>query len=137
MNTLIPMTRLFDAAFASAMDSSGDRSDRAASEVPRADIFEGDADYKIVMDMPGVQNEHLDINLEDSTLTVKAERRFASQEGYQALRKELPNRVSFQRSFHLSKNVDNDKIAAKLDGSVLTVTLPKSEQSLPRRIDVE
>ena len=137
MNTLIPMTRFLDAAFVSAMDSAGNRSDRSSSQIPRSDILEGDADYKIVMGMPGVQTEHLDINLEDSTLTVKAERVFASQEGYQALRKELPNRVSFQRSFNLSKNVDIDKIAAKLDGGVLTVTLPKSEQSLPRRIDVE
>lgn len=137
MNTLIPMSRLLDAAFTTALDSVNDRSDRALSQVPRADILEGESDYMIVMDMPGVQADQLDINLEDHTLTVKAERSFAAREGYQSLRKELPSKVSFQRSFNLSKNVDNDKIAAKLDGGVLMITLPKSEQSLPRRIDVK
>jgi HSP20 family protein len=137
MNTLIPMTRLLDAAFNSALESVNDRSDRALHQVPRADILEGESEFMIVMDMPGVETEHLDINLEDQTLTVKADRAFAAQEGYQALRKELPSKVSFQRSFNLSKNVANDKIAAKLDGGVLKITLPKSETSLPRRIDVK
>jgi HSP20 family protein len=137
MNTLLPVTRLFDAAFAPGADHLVDPSNRTASRIPRADILEGDADFMIVMDLPGVTADDLDINVEDATLTVKAEREFASQDGYRPLRKELPRKVALSRSFNLGKSVDSDKIAAKLDRGVLVVTLPKSERVMPRRIDVE
>ena len=104
---------------------------------PRTNILEGEQDYRILMDLPGVRNEDLDISVEDQTLTVKAERSFEAPEGYQARRSELDGKVTFRRSFNLGKGVDVDKIGARLEHGILTVTVPKSEKAMPRRIEVK
>ena len=57
-------------------------------------------------------------------------------EGFKTLRRERPGRSTFSRSFKLGVSVDEDKVSAKLERGVLTISLPKSVQSLPRRIDV-
>jgi HSP20 family protein len=105
--------------------------------VPRTDIYEGEADYRIVTDVPGVRNEDLDISLEDDVLTIKAARDREVPEGYTARRRELTGKVTFRRSFELGTAVDTDRISATLDDGVLTVVLPKSEKAVPRRIEVK
>ena len=137
MNTLLPVNQLFDAAFGSRDHAGSPNRDQVFKRVPRANILEGDKDYQIRMDLPGVKTENLDINLEEQVLTVKAERSFELPEGYQTRRQELPGKVSFARSFDLGTAVDADKIGAKLEDGLLLITLPKSEQSLPRRIEIQ
>jgi hypothetical protein len=58
--------------------------------LPRTNVLEGAEDYRIVMDLPGVRNEDLDISLENEVLTIKAERSLEVPEGYQSRRSELP-----------------------------------------------
>jgi len=105
--------------------------------LPRTNVLEGEQDFRILMDLPGVRNEDLEINLEDETLVVKAGRDLEAPEGYQPRRSELAGKVTFRRSFDLGNGVDLDKIGAKLENGILTVTVPKSEKMLPRRIDVQ
>jgi len=105
--------------------------------LPRTNILEGDKDYRIVMDLPGVRNEDLDISVEDTTLTVKAERNLEAPEGYASRRSELTGKISWRRSFDLGAAIDAEKIGAKLEQGILTVTLPKSEKTMPRRIAVQ
>jgi HSP20 family protein len=136
MNSLFPMSQLLDAAFRPDPGNGETGGERTWREVPRADILEGDADYVIRMDLPGIKAEDLDISLENQVLTVKAERNREFPEGYQAHRREMPTKVSLRRSFNLGQAVSTESIGAALDEGVLTVTLPKSEQSLPRRIEV-
>ena len=104
---------------------------------PRTNILESEQDYRILMDLPGIRNEDLEISLEDETLTVKAERNYEVPEGYQSRRRESSGKVTFRRSFDLGTAVDAEKIDAKLDGGILTVTLHKSEKTMPRRIEVK
>lgn len=142
MNTLIPLTRLFDAAMNSNFEAqescstSGPGSNRC-SFTPRADISEGEKEFRIAMDLPGVKADNLEIDLENQTLTVKATREEAQPEGFEARRKERPSGTSFERSFTLGNSVDGEKIGARLDSGILTITLPKSQQSLPRKIEVK
>ena len=105
--------------------------------MPRTNILEREQDYLIVADLPGVRNEDLDISLEDETLTIKAERSLDAPEGYTRRRAELDAKITFKRSFDLGSGVDTDKVSAKLDAGILTVTLPKSESVVPRRIEVK
>jgi len=58
-------------------------------------------------------------------------------EGYQLRRNERAGTVTFSRTFNLGNAVDAEKIAAQLDGGVLQITLPKSQSSLPRKIEVQ
>lgn len=134
MNSLIPLTRIFDAAMTGNLDKS---LDNVWTMSPRADISEGEREFRIQMDLPGVKADHLEIDLENQTLTVKASRENELPEGFQSRRRERPDTGRFERSFTLGTSVDADNIAAHLDSGVLQITLPKSDKSLPRKIEVK
>jgi len=108
-----------------------------ARALPRADILEGEKEYRLVMDLPGVERDNLAVELEDQTLTVRARREAPLPEGFKLLHGERAERVEFRRTFTLGRGVDPASISAKVERGVLVVTLPKSEQALPRRIEVK
>ena len=109
----------------------------ASQLTPRTNILEGEQDYRILLDLPGVRNEDLDLSVENDTLTVKAKRSLEVPEGYQSRRTEASDKITFQRSFDLGSSVNADKVGARLEHGILTITLPKSEKNLPRRIEVQ
>ncbi len=134
MNTLIPVTRMLDAALCNL-----DAMDRTvpAAATPRADILEGEQEFRILMDLPGIAAADLEISVESQTLSVKAERKLEVPEGFEPRRRERAGNVGFTRTFRLGAGVDPGNVQAKLLDGVLTLTLPKTEQSLPRRIEVK
>ena len=99
--------------------------------------LEGEKEFRVLMDLPGVPHENLDLSIEDQTLLVKAERTESVPEGFEARRSERAGHVTFSRTFSLGNSVNVDGIEAKFSNGVLTITLPKSEKSLPRRIEVQ
>ena len=135
MNTLLPMTRLIDAALHNTATTCAPHS--ALTATPRADVIEGEQEYRIRMDLPGVQADALEINVERQMLTVKAERKTELPEGFEQLRRERADRTAFTRTFRLGNVVDPDGIKANLQDGVLEIALPKSEQSVARRIQVD
>lgn len=136
MNTLLPMARALDAAFnnCNPVDHS---EDSRTTVTPRADILEGDKEFQVLIDLPGVTLSNLDISVEDQTLTVKAARRAEVPEGLQARRKERYGQVDYVRTFSLGNSIDVDGIGAGFTDGVLNISLPKSEKSMPRRIEVK
>ncbi len=130
---MYPLTTLFQ-----ALENSDANLWPAVSNerTPRADILEGEKDFRIVMDLTGVRNEDLEINVEDDMLNVKAERTFSLPEGYKVRRREMVDKVVFRRSFSLGTAVETDNIQAEMQDGVLSITLPKSTRSLPRKIEV-
>lgn len=136
LNTMIPMGRMLDAAFRGQLED-WQHEERVFATTPRADILESTQEYRIVMDLPGVKTEDLDISLENQNLTVTAERKQDVPEEFQSRRRERAGHVTFSRSFDLSNAIEADKISAKLEHGVLWLTLPKSEKSLPRKIEVK
>ncbi len=135
MNSLIPVSRMLTAALNGELDPWSD-SEGVTRWTPRADILEGEKDYLIMMDLPGVKKEDLEINLEKQNLWVATRQENEAPEGYKTLRRERASRSTFSRSFKLGVTVAEDKVSAKLEQGVLTIRLPKTEQSLPRRIEV-
>ena len=136
MTTLFPVTRMLDAAFNGNLDTRR-HADRCASLTPRADVLEGEKEYRILLDLPGVANDGLDISLENQSLIVKATKAAAIPEGFERRRHERAGEVEFSRTFNLGTAVDSEQISAKLNDGVLQITLPKSAVSLPRRITIE
>ena len=134
MNSLIPLTRIFDAALNGSLEKD---MENVWTVSPRADVSEGEKEFQIAMDLPGVKAENLEIDLENQTLTVKAGRENLMPEGFTSRRRERPNTGRFERSFTLGSSVDADRIGARLEDGVLLITLPKSDKSLPRRIEVK
>ncbi len=132
---MYPIAQLLNAALDPSPGRDGTWT--GAERVPRTNILEGEKDYRLEMDLPGVRNEDLEISVEDDTLTVKAERSLEVPEGYHSRRTEMNGKAAWRRSFELGSGVDVEKIGARLEHGILTVTLPKSEKSLPRRIEVK
>lgn len=133
-----PMTRVLDATFRSPRKGSTRCTESGSwARSPRADVLEGDQEYRILMDLPGVKSEDLEISLENQILSVKTTRENEVPEGFSLARHERPAKTEIQRTFSLGNAIDESKIEAQFRDGVLQMTLPKSEQSLPRRIEVK
>jgi len=135
MTTLFPLARLLDAGFSPFPELESFATTQTL--IPRADVLEGDREFRILMDLPGVSNDELEINLENQTLTVKAKVDRPEAEGFAVRRHERANQMQFSRTFDLGTAIEQEHIAAKLEAGVLQITLPKSETSMPRRIEVK
>jgi HSP20 family protein len=104
--------------------------------VPNTDIHETDEALTLVMEMPGVEKEHIEVKLENDVLQVEGRIDFSKYEGLEPVYAEY-NVGHFTRTFSLSNKIDQDTIQADLQGGILTLTLPKAKQALPRRITIK
>ena len=103
--------------------------------MPSADIFETEEALNVVLEMPGVSRDNVDINVEEGVLTVEGRIDFSKYEGMRPLYSEY-NVGAYRRSFRLSNQVDQAKISAEMQDGVISLTLPKAEKAKPRRIKV-
>jgi HSP20 family protein len=102
---------------------------------PAADIRSNDNEITLVLDMPGVTQGDLDIDLREGVLTVVG--KVADEPvNYRALQQEYEI-GGYLRKFNISDQIDRDGIAATLSDGVLTLVLPKAEQARPRKIQVQ
>ena len=103
--------------------------------VPTTDIFETDDALTVVMEIPGVERQALEVDIENDVLRVDARIDFSKYEELEPLYTEY-NVGHFTRSFTLSNNIDQQQISAQLDDGVLTLTLKKAKEAVPRRIAI-
>jgi HSP20 family protein len=103
--------------------------------VPSTDIYEGEEALTMVMEMPGVEREDVNVQLENDVLRVEGRIDFSKYEGLEPVYAEY-NVGHFTRAFTLSNKIDQEGISAELADGVLTLTLKKSKAALPRRIDI-
>jgi len=108
-----------------------------ANWAPSVDISENDAEFKLVADIPGVNPDDIDISMEKGVLTIKGERNTETVEEKENFRRVERQSGTFYRRFTLPDSADADKIAAKSEHGVLTITIPKQEVALSRRIEVQ
>jgi HSP20 family protein len=103
--------------------------------VPNADIYETKDGLNVVLEMPGVDKNSVDVRVEDDVLKVDGKLDFSKYQGLQPLYTEY-NVGHFARSFRLSGKIDQSKIAADLKDGVLSLRLPLAEQAKPRAIQI-
>lgn len=103
--------------------------------LPNTDIFETDQALSLVVEMPGVDKSKVDVSVEDGVLTIEGRLDFSKYEGMQPVYTEY-NIGHYRRSFALSNKVDQGRISAEMKDGVLTLVLPKPEETKPRRISV-
>jgi HSP20 family protein len=104
--------------------------------LPNADIYETPNELKVVLEMPGIEKDNVEINLEDDMLRVQGRLNLSKYSGLQPLYTEY-NVGHYARSFRLSSRIDQSKIAAEMKNGVLSLTLPKAEEAKPRTIRVK
>ncbi len=100
---------------------------------PPVDIFESDEGLVVLVDLPGVQKEEVQVGVADSVLTIEATPRL--EERGEPLRREFTLRP-YYRQFQLSEKVDQERISAEMRHGVLVVRLPRVAERPPKKIDV-
>ena len=103
---------------------------------PAVDIFEDPRAITVLADMPGVQPEHLTIDLRDGVLTIIGHAAKSDAPNEMPLLQEY-SAATFQRSFTVSEAIDQAQIQATLRQGVLRLRLPKAERAKPREIKVQ
>jgi HSP20 family molecular chaperone IbpA len=103
--------------------------------VPATDIFESDHALTMLVEMPGVSKESIEVKVEGDILTIDGRIDFSKYEGLQPLYTEY-NVGNFSRTFQLSNEIEQAGIKAELKDGVMRLALPKAERAKPRRIEV-
>jgi HSP20 family protein len=100
---------------------------------PRVDVVETDKEIKVIVELPGLEREEIDVGLSQNVLTISGEKRQEKEEkGHSYLRAER-SYGSFKRSIPLPCQVDAGKTDALFRKGVLTITLPKLVKEKARR----
>lgn len=103
---------------------------------PRVDLTESDGTFEIQAELPGIDEKDVEVVVDNDMLTIKGEKseeRTEKEKNYHLTERRYG---SFQRSFQLPGNVDAGRIAARFDKGVLKISLPKTEQSKPKKIAI-
>ena len=127
--------RLFDEFFNEFSHALGSSNDAGFS--PSIDISETDTEIKIAAELPGLDENDVEVSLEDNVLTISGEKKAEHEnEGENYYRVER-SYGSFQRSVTLSHEVETDDIDAIFKNGVLTVVLPKAPEAQAKKIAVK
>jgi HSP20 family protein len=99
------------------------------------DLYRSGDHFVLHCDLAGADPGSVDVSVDGTTLTIRAERSARTKEGVQWLRHERPY-GAFQRQVSLGEGLDLEAINATYDDGVLTVTIPVAERAKPRRIQI-
>lgn len=116
--------------------TTGARPKRQAVFAPPVDILEGKQNVRLVMEMPGVEQDGIDVTLEHGVLTVEGKITPISFDD-STLRYSEYEQGNYRRSFNLSDELNLEEIDASIKDGVLTITIPKSEKMQPKKIIVK
>ncbi|MGI5426127.1 Hsp20/alpha crystallin family protein [Streptomyces sp. CA-179760] len=99
------------------------------------DAYRSGDDFLVHFDLPGIDPETIELDIERNVLSVRAERRSPAPEGAELLVAERPTGV-FTRRLFLGDTLDTERIDASYEAGVLTLRIPVAEQAKPRRIQI-
>ncbi len=129
------MNRAFDDLF------RGDLFDTSSfltqSWSPVVDVSETKDSYVITAELPGVRKEEVKITMHDNLISIRGEKKGESEKKSENFHRLERTFGSFERTFSVPGTVKSDAIEAKYDDGVLTITLPKTEESKERIVDVK
>jgi HSP20 family protein len=107
------------------------------TRAPAVDVQEKDDEYLMEVELPGLTDKDIELNVEDNILTLSSKKEEKTEEkknGY--VIRERRNH-EFARTFVLPAEVDREKIKAEFNNGLLVVNIPKKPEAKPRRIDVK
>ena len=120
------------------MDAFSDRTQRGAGAgvFPPINLTEDEDHFNLRAELPGVKNQDLDIQATANNLTISGERKLAPVEESARYHRREREGGRFSRAFALPKEIDPDRIEARLSNGILTIRLPKAESAKPKRIAI-
>jgi HSP20 family protein len=108
-----------------------------ASFSPNINISETDNKLSIDVDIPGMNKEDINVNLENGTLTISGERKNKSEEEGRTFHRVETRYGSFKRSFQLPDNVDEESVEASYENGILTIDIDKKEEKVRKQINIK
>jgi HSP20 family protein len=100
------------------------------------DAYRRGDEFHVELDLPGVDPDSIDLTVEQSVLTIRAERRFQPQENDEIVVTERPQ-GTFSRQLLLSQTLDTENLRAEYVDGVLRLTIPVAERAKPRKIEID
>lgn len=110
------------------------RSQARARQIP-IDAYRRGGEFKIHLDVPGVDPDSIELTVEHDVLSIRASRSWLPAEGDQIQVTER-SQGEFGRQLFLGQNLDRDRLTATCENGVLTVTIPMAAHTRPRRIEI-
>ncbi len=111
-------------------------SSRRDNFVPSIDISETDDQFLISAELPGMEKEDITISLENGRLAISGERSFENEEKGKKYHRVETKYGSFERSFQLPDNVDEQSIAATYENGLLNISIDKNEDKVKKQIEI-
>ena len=133
--SLLPDFDVFDRFFDNTWLSESDKG--ISSWIPAFDISETETEYVITGEIPGIDAKDLDITLKDEILTIKGEKKHEKEDKDKSYHRVERYYGSFSRSFRVSDKVKTDELDATYKDGVIRLTLPKREDTKPKKIEVK
>jgi HSP20 family protein len=99
------------------------------------DVYQDKDQFTVVVELPGLKKEEIEISLHDDTLTISGERKREESSEQEFLTERSYGK--FQRSLTLPSAVDAEAVKANYKNGLLQVVLPKAEQTKPKQIEVD
>jgi HSP20 family protein len=106
------------------------------SWIPALDVWETDAEVVYALDLPGIPQDKISVELDDGALTVSAERELTSEVNREQFHRFERRYGTFARTIGLPQGVTEDAVRAEFEDGVLEVHVRKPEQPKPRRIQI-
>lgn len=117
------------------MRKTGESNGKTRYRTPRVEIFETPEDVTLRAEMPGVAKEDFDIGIEGDDLTIKGKRKPVNS-GLRLIHGGIDG-ADYYRAFTLGDALDTTSVKAKLEGGILTLSLSKKPEILPRKVEIE
>jgi HSP20 family protein len=104
--------------------------------VPPVDVYEDEQTLILKLEIPGVNEEDLNVSLENNTLTIQGERKFEKEEKEENFHRIERRFGSFARTFRLPNTVDTEKVEANYEKGILKIALAKRAEAKPKQIKI-
>lgn len=134
-----PERDVFSKRFTDIMDEffNDEVRTRQESFSPSMDISENEKEFVIEVEVPGMDKENIQINMEKNVLTISGERKFQEKEEDKQYHRVESHYGTFSRSLTLPDNADSESIQAAYENGILSISIKKSEKSLKKQIEIK
>jgi HSP20 family protein len=133
---LVTLQDRVNSLFEGFSDVSGKDQLAAGTFVPPVDIYEDEHNLVLKLEIPGVNEEDLQVSLENNILTVKGERKFEKEEREENFHRIERRFGAFTRTFRMPNTVDGENTSASYDKGILKITLAKRAEAKPKQIKI-
>ena len=131
------MNRFFDGMFSHSLFKPSEDATLYGNWSPAVNILEKEDSLTITVELPGLTADDVEVTVENSVLSMRGERRLEEVNDGETYHRVEATYGAFERRFTMPKSVDTDKILATFRNGVMTLSLPKREESKPKTIKIK